>query len=151
MSEEDKELYFQDFIRLPAEKWREWLVHFLDRANAVEFAWQGRGDFAPSLEPFQSDLRNRYSSRMRWGAKQLQTTMFTRFTLTDALREFLLARSGLGEWRGEFPEDPTLLADDDVLMWTISHENLAFARMTAEHAAAWNAKGFSLEKAQDGA
>jgi hypothetical protein len=151
MPEDGKGLYFQDFTRLPHEKWREWLVHFLDQANAVEFAWQGKGDLLHALEPFRPALRKRYSSRFRWGAKQLRPTSFARFALTDALREFLLARSGLGEWLGEYPEDPTLLADDDVLMWTISHESLAFARMTAAEAAAWNAKGFSLEKAQDAA
>lgn len=42
-------------------------------------------------------------------------------------------------------EDPTFYIDEQVIMWTISHEDLAFVWLSTDEAINFNAQGYSFE------
>lgn len=142
------QFFFQEFVHVSSEKWRELLSYVLNKANAVEFVIKSRDELHPSLEPFRFSLIKTTASRWRWGAKQPGTTFYARFALSDALKEYLLKPPTLGEWSCDLPEDPSLYVDDEVIMWTISHEQLAFVRFSEREVSEFNKMGFSLERAE---
>ncbi|MCS7227296.1 MAG: hypothetical protein NZ821_09930, partial [Gloeomargarita sp. SKYB31] len=87
-------------------------------------------------------------SQWRWGSKQIGSTTYARFTLTDRLKEYILKRPTLGHWLIDL-EDPVFYIDEQVIMWTISHENLAFVWLSTDEAKSFNALGYSFEMADD--
>lgn len=137
-----KRFFVQDFAHLPAQKWEGLLQYVLSKANFVEFVI-GRG-FPSSLEAFRSSLVRFSSSRWRWGSRQLGPTTYARLALSDGLKGFILQRPTLDHWLVDL-EDPTFYIDDQVLMWTISHENLAFVWLSTDEAINFNAQGYSFE------
>ncbi|MFO3798145.1 MAG: hypothetical protein ACK8QZ_12890, partial [Anaerolineales bacterium] len=54
----------------------------------------------------------------------------------------------LGHWLIDL-EDPTFYVDEQVIMWTISHENLAFVWLSTNEAMNFNAQGYSFEITND--
>lgn len=142
-----KKFFVQDFTHLPAQKWKNLLQYVLNKANFVEFVVKNQ-DFLYSLEIFRSSLVKVFSSQWRWGSKQLGSTTYARFTLSDRLREYILQRPTLGHWLIDL-EDPTFYIDGQVIMWTISHENLAFVWFSTDEAINFNAQGYSFEVAND--
>ncbi|MFN3741101.1 MAG: hypothetical protein ACK4VW_00330 [Anaerolineales bacterium] len=138
-----KRFFVQDFTHLPPQKWEGLLQYVLNKANFVELVIGGE-DLPPSLKPFRSSLVKLFSSRWRWGSRQLGSTTYARLALSDGLKRYILERPTLGHWLRDL-EDPTFYIDEQVIMWTISHENLAFVWLSTDEAINFNAQGYSLE------
>lgn len=145
--EHQRKFFVQDFTHLPAQKWENLLQYILSKANFVEFVVKNN-DILSSLEILRSSLVKVFSSRWRWGSKQLGSTTYARFTLSDRLREYILQRPTLGHWLIDL-EDPAFYIDEQVIMWTISHESLAFVWLSTDEAMNFNALGYSFEITDD--
>lgn len=141
-----KKFFVQDFTHLPAQKWENLLQYILSKANFVEFVIKNQDIL--SSEIFCSSLVKVFSSRWRWGSKQLGSTTYARFALSDRLREYILQRPTLGHWLIDL-EDPAFYIDEQVIMWTISHESLAFVWFSTDEAMNFNTQGYSFEIAND--
>lgn len=140
--EYQRKFFVQDFTHLPAQKWKDLLQYVLSKANFVEFVVKNQDIL--SSEVFRSSLVKVFSSQWRWGSKQLGSTIYARFALSDRLREYILQRPTLGHWLIDL-EDPAFYMDEQVIMWTISHENLAFAWLSTDEVMNFNAQGYSFE------
>lgn len=148
MDKEGHQKFFvQDFTNFPEQKWKNLLQYVLSKANFVEFVVQNK-DILSSIEALRSSLVKIFSSRWRWGSKQLGSTTYARFVLTDGVKEYILQRPTLGHWLMDL-EDPTFYIDEQVIMWTISHENLAFVWFSPDEVLNFNAQGYSFEIVND--
>lgn len=145
-NEEQRKFFVQDFTHLPAQKWENILQYILSKANFVEFVVKKQDIL--SSEIFRSSLVKVFSSRWRWGSKQLGYATYARFALSDRLREYILQRPTLGHWLIDL-EDPTFYIDEQVIMWTISHENLAFVWLSTDEAMNFNTQSYSFEVTND--
>lgn len=138
-----KRFFVQDFTHLPPQKWEGLLQYVLSKANFVEFVIRNR-NLPPTLETFRSSLVKVFSSRWRWGSRQLGSTTYARLALSDGLKRYILQRPTLDHWLMDL-EDPTFYIDEQVIMWTISHEDLAFVWLSTDEAINFNAQGYSFE------
>lgn len=141
--EYQRKFFVQDFTHLSAPKWKNLLQYVLSKANFVEFVVKNQGILS-SLEIFRPSLVKVFLSQWRWGSKQLGSTTYARFALSDRLREYILQRPTLGHWLIDL-EDPAFYMDEQVIMWTISHENLAFVWLSTDEVTSFNAQGYSFE------
>jgi hypothetical protein len=142
-----RSFYFQEFVHLPSknEKWINVFPHFIERADMVEFVVNTKQALR-TLEPFAADQVRKFSSPVKSGEQQLGNTTCIQFKLSDEIKRFLLDRPSLGYWLGDFPEDPALFLDGTALMWTISHDELAFFDLTDAEMLTFCNMGFSLER-----
>jgi len=137
--------YVQEMNDAPVELWSQALDFALARADTVEFVVDRAQKRWPStLKPFSAILSETFSSRWRWQARQLGSTTFARFPLTTEVASYLRSLPNVGYWLGDYPEDPALYHQDVAVLWTISHERLAFLWLTQEEATTLNAAGFTL-------
>lgn len=141
--EHQGKFFVQDFTHLSAKKWKNLLQYVMSKANFVEFVVKNQGILS-SPEIFRPNLVKVFSSQWRWGSKQLGSTTYARFALANRLREYILQRPTLGHWLIDL-EDPTFYMDEQVIMWTISHENLAFVWLSTDEVTSFNAQGYSFE------
>jgi hypothetical protein len=137
--------YLQELLSLPSDAWQTLLDFGLSRARQVEFALDGR-TLPASLQAFSASLLEQFSSRMRWQARQIGYTTFARFQLGPELSAYLKSVPRLGGWMDERPQDPTLYRDEEKILWTISHDEMAFVCLSEREAARFNERGFTLTR-----
>ncbi|MBD2096047.1 hypothetical protein H6F90_12925 [Trichocoleus sp. FACHB-591] len=82
----------------------------------------------------RSSLKESYTSCERWGCEQPFETTFFRFHLTPEVKTFLRSVGQLTNWcsTDNLPEDPSFYCGDKLILWTISHENMAYCSPTED-------------------
>nr|WP_290665403.1 hypothetical protein [Ardenticatena sp.] len=146
----EEEFYYQEFGYMPLsekeEKWQKLLSFVLDRADIVEFIVGEARSLPSSLEPFRSSLVKVFSTHWKYGAKRKRPTTYARFFISSELKNFLISHRTIGRWGEGYPEDPLFYRGDELIMWVIGHEDMAFIRLSEDEAMEFAKDGFSLEK-----
>jgi len=146
----EEEFFYQEFgyMSLPKkeEKWQKLLSFVLDRVDIVEFIIGDKRSLPPSLEPFQSNLIKVFSTHWKYGSRRKRSVTYARFAISNELKDFLMSRRTIGRWGEGYPEDPLFYSGNELIMWVIGHEDMAFVRLSDDEATEFNKEGFSLEK-----
>lgn len=137
--------YVQEMNDAPEALWTQALDFLLANADTVEFAVnKSQARWPNTLKPFSPLVRETFSSRWRWQARQLGSTTFARFPLTGEMITYLRSLPNIGYWLGDYPEDPALYRQDIAVLWTISHERLLFMWLMPEEKTLLTTAGFTL-------
>ena len=146
----EEEFYYQEFGYMPLpereEKWQKLLSFVLNRADIVEFIIGDERSLPPSLEPFHSNLIKVFSTHWKYGSKHKRPVTYARFAISNEIKDFLVSRRTIGRWGEGYPEDPLFYRGNELIMWVIGHEDMAFIRLSEDEAMEFIKEGFSLEK-----
>jgi len=122
------------------------LLFVLDKADIVEFVIGDERSLSSSLEPFHSNLIKVFSTHWKYGSKRKRSVTYARFAISNELKDFLVSRRTIGRWGEGYPEDPLFYRGNELIMWVIGHEDMAFIRLSKDEAMKFAKEGFSLEK-----
>lgn len=152
-----------------ATRWRELLSFMSERAEEVRFSLYVTGRSQLELQWSLPPLRLRRGatgeeivaalekefepalsidrSRHRWGYDQRFDSIHVTFALSPVVRQYLLETARYPEGWDQYqdlPEDPTLLANGQVLLETISQDGEVFLEPTEEEVAELRGRGFDF-------
>ncbi|VAW31087.1 hypothetical protein MNBD_CHLOROFLEXI01-4768 [hydrothermal vent metagenome] len=132
----------------PEECWQSLLEYafLVAEVDLVEFAVSGKDSKYPEqLKSFSSLLVTQFSSRWKWFSKQIGYTTFFQFRLNQDLFNFICTIPQLDAWSGNFPEDPTFYRKNTPILWSISHDGIAFILLTEQEAKQFRRDGFDFK------
>jgi hypothetical protein len=128
----DKQVFFTEELggNRGNRYWHRLLDLFLPEADMLEF------EAGPARFIDHDDS----SIEWRWSPPALllsslvisDTDDYSRFRLTDPVIAFLRSQPSFTDWQAyrELPEDPALFYQGEKLLWTISHENFLWVKLT---------------------
>jgi hypothetical protein len=128
-----KKMVFASDVDSP-EKMEERWHDFIQNSPDKPWKWQ-ENQWCPT--EIRSSLKEiYYTSGERWGCEQPFGTTLFRFYLTPEVKTFLRSVGELTRWRSwggrNLPEDPSFYCGNKLILWTISHENMAFCSTTED-------------------
>jgi len=138
--------YYSELVGDTGKQWQTLLDFGLARADTVEFAVPVNVKLWPAaLQPLASFLIQRTTSRTCWGNQQITSTTYLRYNICLEVELFLRSQNRLVDWLFNMPQDPTFYQHEVQVLWTISHEELAFLQITPQEAADLAGKGINLQ------
>lgn len=146
MNNQRKSYYVIELLHHPDDYWHKLLDYVSQTANLVEFAVSGKERMLPTqLKPFSASLIAKFSSQWKWFAKQWGSTTFFQFSLSKELYTYIRTLPKLDDWTGNYPEDPTFYSENQPMLWTMSHDGLAFILLSTDEANQFREQGFDLK------